>query len=308
MVMKTRAGVDADGDVLDWNMEIWSTPHSTRPGGSAGRLLSGRYVDPPFELPTPTDGGPPNYAAARNGIPLYEFPGTRVATHFVTEMPLRVSATRGLGAFANVFAIESFIDELAHEAGADPLEYRLRFLKDQRARDVLVKCAETFGWDSFEKGRNRGRGIAFAQYKNLAAYTAVAVEVLVTPRNGRVRVLRAAAANDSGHMINPDGIANQIEGGVIQSISWTLKEEVKFDDTSVLSRDWASYPIITFTEVPPVEVALIDRPGAPYLGTGEAAQGPAGAAVANAVFDATGARITRVPLTPDRVKEAIDNA
>jgi CO/xanthine dehydrogenase Mo-binding subunit len=223
-------------------------------------------------------------------------------------MPLRVSATRGLGAFANVFAIESFIDELAHEAGADPLEYRLRFLKDQRARDVLVKCAETFGWDSFEKGRNRGRGIAFAQYKNLAAYTAVAVEVLVTPRNGRVRVLRAAAANDSGHMINPDGIANQIEGGVIQSISWTLKEEVKFDDTSVLSRDWASYPIITFTEVPPVEVALIDRPGAPYLGTGEAAQGPAGAAVANAVFDATGARITRVPLTPDRVKEAIDNA
>jgi CO/xanthine dehydrogenase Mo-binding subunit len=171
-----------------------------------------------------------------------------------------------------------------------------------------VKCAETFGWDSFEKGRNRGRGIAFAQYKNLAAYTAVAVEVLVTPRNGRVRVLRAAAANDSGHMINPDGIANQIEGGVIQSISWTLKEEVKFDDTSVLSRDWASYPIITFTEVPPVEVALIDRPGAPYLGTGEAAQGPAGAAVANAVFDATGARITRVPLTPDRVKEAIDNA
>jgi CO/xanthine dehydrogenase Mo-binding subunit len=308
MVMKTRAGVDADGDVLDWNMEIWSTPHSTRPGGKAGRLLSGRYVDPPFELPTPTDGGPPNYAAARNGIPLYEFPGTRVATHFVTEMPLRVSATRGLGAFANVFAIESFIDELAHEAGADPLEYRLRFLKDQRARDVLVKCAETFGWDSFEKGRNRGRGIAFAQYKNLAAYTAVAVEVLVTPRNGRVRVLRAAAANDSGHMINPDGIANQIEGGVIQSISWTLKEEVKFDDTSVLSRDWASYPIITFTEVPPVEVALIDRPGAPYLGTGEAAQGPAGAAVANAVFDATGARITRVPLTPDRVKEAIDNA
>lgn len=307
MVMKTRAGLDADGNILDWNMEIWSTPHSTRPGGSASRLLSGRYVDPPFIMEKRRDGGPPNYASARNGIPLYEFPGTRVATHFVTDMPLRVSATRGLGAYANVFAIESFIDELAHEAGADPLEYRLRYLKDERARDVLTKCAETFGWENFEKGRNRGRGIAFAQYKNLAAYTAVAVELQVSPRNGRIRILRAAAANDSGHMINPDGIANQIEGGLVQSLSWTLKEEVKFDDTAVLSRDWASYPIITFSEVPPVEVALIDRPGEPYLGTGEAAQGPTGAAVANALFDAVGARVTRLPLTPDRVKEAMNS-
>ena len=254
------------------------------------------------------DGGPPNYASARNGIPLYEFPGTRVATHFVTDMPIRVSATRGLGAYANVYAIESFIDECAHEAGADPVEYRLRFLKDPRARDVLVKCAEVFGWDSFEKGRNRGRGIAFARYKNLSAYTAVAVEVAVTPRNGRVRVIRAAAANDSGHMINPDNIINQVEGGLVQSVSWTLKEEVKFDDTSVLSRDWASYPILTFTEVPSVEVALIDRPGEAYLGTGETSQGPTGAAIANAVFDASGARMTRLPMTPDRVKEAIDNA
>jgi CO/xanthine dehydrogenase Mo-binding subunit len=308
MVMTARAGVDGEGNVLDWNMEIWSTPHSTRPGGKAGRLLSGRYVDPPFELPTPEDGGPPAYAAARNGIPLYEFPGTRVATHFVTDMPLRVSATRGLGAFANVFAIESFLDELASAAGADPVEYRLRFLKNERARDVLVKCAETFGWDSFERASNRGRGIAFAQYKNLGAYTAVAVEVEVTPRNGRVRVIRAASANDSGHMINPDGITNQIEGGIIQSISWTLKEEVRFDDTQVLSSDWASYPILTFSEVPPVEVALIDRPGQPYLGTGEASQGPAGAAVANAVFDAVGARVDRVPLTPERVKQAMDRA
>ena len=306
MIMKTRAGVDDNGDVVNWNMEIWSTPHSTRPSGSATRLLSGRYVDPPFIMETRKDGGPPNYAAARNGVPYYEFPSTRVATHFVTDMPLRVSAHRGLGAYANVFAIESFIDELAVAAGADPLEYRLRYLKDERARDVLMKTAEIFGWDSWEPGRNKGRGIAFSRYKNLQAYTAVAVEVQVVPRNGRIRVIRAATANDSGHMVAPDNIANQIEGGLIQSLSWTLKEEVKFDETGVISSDWASYPILTFNEVPPVEVALIDRKGEPYLGTGETSQCPTGAAVANAVFDAVGARLRQLPLTPDRVKAAME--
>ena len=163
MTMKTRVGLGADGNVANWDMEIWSTPHSTRPGGSASRLLSGRYVDPPFIMETRRDGGPPNYAAARNGIPLYEFPSTRVATHFVTDMPLRVSATRGLGAFANVFAIESTMDDLAHMAGVDPVEYRLRYLTDPRARDVLMKTAEIFGWDSWEGGANKGRGIGFAR-------------------------------------------------------------------------------------------------------------------------------------------------
>ncbi len=305
MMLKTSGGLDENGDVVHWNMEIWSTPHSTRPGGSASRLLSGRYVDPPFIMETRRDGGPPNYASARNGIPYYEFPSTRVATHFVTDMPCRVSAHRGLGAYANVFAIESFIDELAHEAGADPLEFRLRYLEDPRARDVLVKTAELFGWDSFEGGRNRGRGIAFSRYKNLEAYTAVALEVQVVPRNGRIRVVRAATANDSGHMVAPDNISNQVEGGVIQAISWTLKEEVKFDNTGILSDDWASYPILTFNEVPPVEVALIDRKGERYLGTGETSQCPTGAAVANAVFDAVGARVRQLPLTPDRVMAAM---
>lgn len=307
MVQKIKAGVDANGDVLDWEVDIWSTPHGTRPSGKAGNLLAGRYVDPPFEQPVPHDGGPPNYAAARNGIAPYEFAGHKVTTHFTSEMPVRVSSTRGLGAYANVLAIESFMDELAHAAGADPLEFRLRYLKDQRARDILMAAADKFGWDSYQKQPNRGRGIAYARYKNYAALTAVAMEVEVTPRNGRVRVLRAVAANDSGQIVSPDGISNQIEGGLIQSLSWTLKEEVKFDDTAILSHDWASYPIITFSEVPPVEVVLVDQPGEPYLGTGEAAQGPSGAAVANAIFDAVGVRLRRVPFTPDRVKTAIDN-
>lgn len=308
MVIKTKAGVDASGNVLDWNLELWSTPHGTRPAGKAGNLLSGLYLTKAFERPLPDNGGPPNYSADRNAIALYEFPGQRVVTHFVTEMPLRVSSTRSLGAYANIFAIESFIDELAHLAGADPVEYRLRFLKDERARDVLSKCAEKFGWNTYERKKNRGHGIAFGRYKNYAALVAVAVEVEVSPRNGRVHVVRAVVANDSGHMINPDGIANQIEGGFIQSLSWTLKEEVKFDDTGVLSNDWKSYPIITFSEVPHVDVVLIDRPGEPYLGTGEAAQGPTSAAVANAVFDATGARLRRLPFTPDRVKAELDKA
>jgi CO/xanthine dehydrogenase Mo-binding subunit len=305
MLIKTRAGLDAQGNVLDWDLTIWSTPHGTRPGGQPGNLLSARYLEKPFSIPKPQNGGAPNFAADRNGIALYDFPGHNVLTHFITEMPLRVSSTRGLGAYANVFAIESFMDELAHSVGADPVAYRLRFLKDERARDAIVRAAEKFGWSQWQKSPGRGRGIGFAKYKNIAGYCAVALEVEVNRQSGRIRVLRAVASADSGHIVNPDGVSNQIEGGLIQSLSWTLKEEVQMDDTQVLSQDWSSYPILTFSEVPPVEVVLIDRPGQPFLGTGEASQGPTGAALANAVFDAAGVRFRRLPLTPDRVLQGL---
>jgi nicotinate dehydrogenase subunit B len=305
MVMKTKASLDAQGNVLDWDLTLWSTPHGTRPSGQPGNLLSAAYLEKPFAMPKPTNGGGPNYAADRNAIALYDFPGHNVTTNFITEMPLRVSSTRGLGAYANIFAIESFIDELAHATGADPVDYRLRFLKDERARDAIVKAAEKFGWSQWRKTPGRGRGIGFAKYKNIAGYCAVALEVEVNRQNGRIRVLRAVASADCGHMVNPDGVSNQIEGGLIQSLSWTLKEEVQMDNTRVLSRDWNSYPILTFSEVPPVEVILIDRPGQPFLGTGEASQGPTGAALANAVFDATGVRFRTLPLTPDRVLQAL---
>jgi CO/xanthine dehydrogenase Mo-binding subunit len=305
MVMKTKASLDAQGNVLDWDFTLWSTPHGTRPSGHPGNLLSAAYLEKPFAMPKPVNGGGPNYAADRNAIALYDFPGHNVTTHFITEMPLRVSSTRGLGAYANIFAIESFIDELAHTTGADPVDYRLRFLKDERARDAIVKAAEKFGWSQWRKTPGRGRGIGFAKYKNIAGYCAVALEVEVNRQNGRIRVLRAVASADCGHMVNPDGVSNQIEGGLIQSLSWTLKEEVQMDNTRVLSRDWNSYPILTFSEVPPVEVVLINRPGQPFLGTGEASQGPTGAALANAVFDATGVRFRTLPLTPDRVLQAL---
>jgi nicotinate dehydrogenase subunit B len=308
MVVDVQAGVDDQGNVLDWNLELWSTPHGTRPNGEPGNLLSARYLEKPFAMPVPTNAGGPNFAADRNAIALYDFPGHKVLTNFITDMPLRSSSLRGLGAYGNVFAIESFLDELALNAKADPVEYRLRFQKDARARDAIIKAAEAFGWTAGRKREGRGRGIAFARYKNIAGYCAVALEVEVNRSSGVIKVLRAVSSADVGHIVNPDAVSNQIEGGLIQSLSWTLKEEVKFDDSRVLSNSWAGYPILKFSEVPPVQVVLIDRPGAPFLGTGEASQGPTGAALANAVFDATGVRFRRLPLTPERVKAGLANA
>jgi CO/xanthine dehydrogenase Mo-binding subunit len=305
MLIKTQARVDAKGDILDWTLDLWSTSHGTRPGGKAGNLLAGRALEKPFALPTPINGGPPNYAADRNAIAIYEFPGQTVSTHFLTNFAARASSTRGLGAYANVFSIESFMDELAHRAKADPVAYRLRYLKDERARAVLQKAADMLGWGKGEKVAGRGRGVGFARYKGLATYCAIAMEVEVDRASGVVRVLRAVAAADAGEVVAPDGVRNQIEGGLIQSLSWTLKEAVRFDAAGVKTADWVSYPILTFSEVPPITVELIDRPGAPFLGAGEASQGPTSAALANAIFDAVGVRLRDIPFTPARLKAAL---
>lgn len=302
MVTRVRAGVDANGDVLDWDYALWSMSHGTRPGGEPGNLLAGRSLAKPFRQPTPRNGGPPNYSADRNAIPLYAFPGQAVTTHFVTAMPLRVSSMRGLGAYANVFSIESFMDELAHAAKVDPAAFRLRQLRDERAKAVIVRATERFGWERFQRRPHHGRGLAFARYKNLAAYCAVCLEVVVPPDTLVPRVVRAVIAADAGEVVNPDGLANQLEGGLIQSLSWSLKEAVRYDSRRILSRDWEGYPILTFSEAPPVDVQIIDRPEEPFLGVGEASQGPTAAALANAVFDATGLRARDLPLTAERLK------
>ena len=221
-------------------------------------------------------------------------------------MPLRVSALRALGAYHNVFATESFMDELAVMAKADPVAFRLRHLQDPRAREVIRMAAERFGWATWKRTGRRGRGFAFAKYKNLAAWLVIACEVEVDRETGRTRLVRAVAAIDSGEAVNPDGIRNQTEGGIIQSMSWTLYEAVTFDRTRITSRDWAGYPILRFQNLPDsIEVHVINRPGEPYLGTGEAAQGPTAAALANAVADAAGARVRDLPLTSQRVKAAM---
>jgi nicotinate dehydrogenase subunit B len=305
MLMKVRAALDGDGRIANWNYDLWSNVHSTRPGGAAS-LLTARHRE---NAPTPP---PPrlNISQAgngdRNANPLYVIPNKRVLWHFLPDMPLRVSALRALGAYANVFAIESFMDDLALAAKADPVEFRLRHLEDPRARAVVELAAERFGWSDAALPAGRGHGFAFARYKNLAAYFALALEVDVEPETGRVRVRRAVSAIDSGEIVNPDGIRNQTEGGILQSISWTLYEAVTFDDTRITSVDWASYPILRFGSVPDtVEVHIVERPGEPFLGTGEAAQGPAAAALGNAVRHAIGRRIYDLPLTRQRVKQAI---
>ena len=305
MLTRVRAALGAEGKIVAWNYTVRSNPHSTRPGG-AGNLIAARHRARPIPQPAPRPIPLPEGGGHRNAAPLYSIPNARVIYEFVPEMTLRVSALRGLGAYMNIFSIESFIDELAHAAGADPVDFRLRHLADPRAREVVTAAAARFAWPAFDRRPGRGRGFGFARYKNLAAYMAVAVEVAVDRESGRVRLLRAVAAVDSGEAVNPDGIKNQIEGGILQSASWTLYESVLFDRTRILSRDWGSYPMLRFTGVPDsVEVHVIDRPGTPFLGTGEAAQGPTAAAIANAVADAVGVRLRDIPLTAARVKAAI---
>jgi len=310
MLINLRAGLDAKGNVVDWTHELWSHTHSTRPGAKDGvNLLASWHLAGPMKASPPDNIAQPSGGSDRNAVPLYEFPNQRVVNHLVTEMPLRVSALRGLGAYANVFALESFMDELAAAANADPVEFRLRHLKDPRARAVIEAAADKAGWRVRQKGDGRhGRGIGFAKYKNLAVYVAVIADVVVDPKTGNVRVAKAVAAADAGLIINPNGLTNQIEGGIIQSTSWTLKEQVKFDRQRVTTRSWADYPILTFPEVPEVEVVLIDHPDERSLGSGEGSQGPTVAAIANALYNATGKRVRDLPLTPERVKAALVSA
>ncbi|HEY2050236.1 MAG TPA: molybdopterin cofactor-binding domain-containing protein [Caulobacteraceae bacterium] len=306
MVTHLSANLTADGRVGVWRHDVWSTTHSTRPQ-EAGNLLAGREVDPPFTAPPPRPIPMPEGGGDRNAIPLYNFPAARVASHFVPDMPLRVSALRSLGAHMNVFSTESFMDELALVARADPVESRLSHLDDPRARDVIIAAARRFDWSGWRPAPLRGRGFAFARYKNLAAYCAVALDVEVEPVTGEVRVGRVVAAVDSGQAINPDGIRNQIEGAIVQSLSWTSLEQVTWDSDNRTSFDWSAYPIVRFPALPhSVDVEVIDRPTQPFLGTGEAGQGPAAAALANAIADATGKRLRDLPLTAEKVKAAME--
>ena len=306
MIGKVTARLGDAGEVLDWRYEVRSGSHLTRPGGRAGNLAPAWQLDPPFQMPEPKPLPQPAGGGDRNAIPYYTFPTSQVIHHFIPAMPIRVSALRALGAYLNIFAIESFTDELAIAAKVDPVEFRLRNLGDPRAREVVQLAAQRFGWSDFKRQPGRGRGFAFARYKNFAGYAAIAIEVDVQRDTGRIHVLRAVAAVDSGEAVNPDGIRNQIEGGIIQSLSWTQFEAVSHDRTRITSVDWGGYPIMRFSSVPErIDVHIVSRLGQPFLGTGEMAQGPASAALANAVADASGVRLRDIPFTPQRVKSAI---
>jgi nicotinate dehydrogenase subunit B len=295
MVARVRASLDSSGRIASWEYGVWSNTHATRPG-PAGNLLAGQQCARAFRSPPPRPIPQPEGGGDRNAIPLYVIPKARVVHHFIPSMPVRVSALRSLGGYMNVFCIESFMDELAEAARIDPVEFRLKHLEDARAREVITATARRFGWVQRQPGsQGRGCGFGFARYKNLAAYCAVALEAQL--ESGRIRVRRVVATVDTGQVVNPDGVRNQIEGGILQSLSWTLLESVRFDTRRILSRDWAGYPIMRFSAVPDsVDVQIIDRPGDVFLGCGEASQGPAAAALANAVAQATGKRIRDLPL------------
>jgi len=305
MAMKIAAEVDAGGSIVGWKHELWSHTHIKRPGRGEGiNLLAAWHMDPPLPVPPAKDMPLPAGGGDRNAVPIYDFPRQEVVYHFLPEMPLRVSALRTLGAYANVFAIESMMDEIAAALGIDPVAYRLRHLADERAKAVVRAAAQAAGWNPGARGDGAsGRGIAFARYKNLSAYCAVVVEVELAEK---VRVKRAVAAVDAGQIVNPDGLRNQIEGGIVQAASWTLKERVRWTRDGIASRTWEEYPILKLDEAPEIEVVLIDRPDEASLGTGECAAGPTAGAIANALHHGLGVRARHLPLTPERIAAAMD--
>jgi nicotinate dehydrogenase subunit B len=305
MVMEVHGGLDSRGNVIAWDYHVWSPSHARRPR-FAGQLLASQLIS---GQPAPQPRF--SFGAERNAPTNYSFPTQRVTVHYVADSFLRVSSFRSLGGSMNTFANESFIDELAAAAGADPVEYRLRYLADPRERAVLAAAAQKAGWDPrpapLANGTDiaEGRGAAFARYENDQAIAACIAEVQVEKRTGVVRVKRIVVAHDSGLIINPDGVKNQIEGNVVQSLSRALKEEVGFDERRITSLDWQTYPILTFSDVPEIEIVLIDRPDQPAIGAGEPSTVTTAAAVANAIFDATGVRLRQIPFTPERVRAAL---
>jgi CO/xanthine dehydrogenase Mo-binding subunit len=302
-VVRLSADTGPDGAVLSWRHEIFSGTFISRPGMTPppaflGTSLSrGAAIHSAAEPPLERGGG-----TRRNAVPGYDFPSIEVVNHLIPAMPLRTSALRSLGAHLNVFAAESFMDELAADMGIDPVEFRLAHLSDPRGRAVLEAVAHRSNWSGRVRSDSIGRGIGYARYKNSGAYCAVAAEVEAIEQ---VRVRRLTIAVDAGLVVSPDGAANQIEGGAIQSSSWTLKERIRFDRYNVTSDTWETYPILRFSEVPAVVVELMPGDGNPPLGVGECAQGPTAAAIGNAVFDALGVRVRSLPLTPEQIVAAM---
>ena len=275
MVVKASAVLDDAGRIAAYTIQSSSEPHARRPGrNGVAELTAAAQLDPPLPTACPDDvvlarGG----GAERNAVPLYAIPNVRVSKRILKDLPYRGSALRSLGSYANVFALETLMDDLAYEAGADPVAFRLDHMEDERACTVIARAAEMAGWPGPE-GNGEAIGIAFAQYKNKSAYSAVAIRLRL---DEEVHLISAHACADAGEIINPDGIRNQIEGSIIQAASWTLKEAVALDGDTVSTQSWADYPILTFSEIPHIEVELINHKDLPWLGVGETAVGPTGA-------------------------------
>ena len=305
MIMEVYGGLDEQGNVVAWDYHVRSPSHVAR-ARFAGQLVTTQLLSG-----QPAPQARFSFGAERNAPTNYAFSTQRVTVHYVHDSLLRASSFRSLGGAENTFANEAFMDELATAAGVDPLEYRLRYLSDPRERAILEAAARAAGWEfrpspgNPPSQRAEGRGVAFARYENDQAIVACIAQVQVERDSGVIHVKRIVIAHDCGLIINPDGVKNQIEGNVIQSLSRALKEEVKFDEMRITSTNWETYPILTFSEVPQIEIVLINRPDQPALGVGEPSTVTTAAAVANAVFDATGIRLRQIPFTPERVRKTL---
>ena len=297
MVVNVRGAVDSQGKVSAWDYRVWTPTHSTRPGGFAANLLPGMLVSPP-----PPDARNGQTGGDRNAPTNYTFANARVTVHWLSDSPIRVSALRSLGAMANTFANESFMDELAYAAKVDPVQFRVAHLDDPRAVAVIQAAADKIGWQAHTSpdGTGRGMGIAFARYENNEAYVATAADVSVDSGSGKITLNHVVVAHDCGLIINPDGLRNQIEGNVVQSSSRAILEQVNFDRSKVTSVDWRTYPILRFQDIPPIDVILINHPDQPAYGAGEITTLTPPPAIANAIFHATGQRMRSVPLNPSQ--------
>lgn len=306
MAIEIEADLDAGNEIVGWRHAIWSNGHAARPGRAAQpALLAATEIANPYPRMISTNPPAANGGGGdRNSVPLYDLPAWTITSHRLLTMPVRTSALRTLGGQGNVFAIESLLDEIADLRGEDPVAFRLRHLRDERARDVISAAARRGGWKP-QRRPGIGYGFGFARYKNMGAYCAAIAEI---EGADDIRVRRLTLAVDVGEAINPDGVINQIEGGAIQATSWVLKERVRFDRTRIISASWTNYPILTFSEVPAVDVEIIQRPEIEPVGAGEAAHGPVTAAIANAVHDCLGVRVRDLPITRDRIIAAMERA
>jgi CO/xanthine dehydrogenase Mo-binding subunit len=304
MTIEIEADLDASNEIVGWRHSIWSNGHAARPGRAAKpALLAGFELQDPF--PRVISANPPQANGGggdRNAIPLYDFPAWTIESHRLLTMPIRTSALRTLGAQGNVFAIESIVDEIAQLRGEDPVAFRLRHLSDERAKDVIRAAARRANWKPKAKA-GTGYGVGFSRYKNMGAYCAAVAEI---EGDEDIRVRKLWLAVDVGEAINPDGVINQVEGGAIQATSWVLKERVRFDGSRITSNSWTDYPILRFSEVPQVEVEVIQRSDIDPVGAGEAAHGPVTAAIANAVFDCLSIRVRNLPITRERLIAAME--
>lgn len=301
MRSELAAALDDAGRINAWRHEVRTDVHSARPNGDGDRLMLS-WLARGKRLPTWSGSAEPGY---RNAVPIYRFPATLVEASYRVG-PLRVSALRTLGAYMNVFSIESFMDELAHEAGRDPVAFRLEHLRDERARNLMLTAVDAAGWEPAPSPTGMGIGMAVSRYKGVKAYVATVIKSAVDASTGRIRVERMVCACDAGYVVDEEGLRNQVEGGALQALSRALHEEVRFGPEGIRTRDWTTYPVLRFAETPHLEVVVVDG-GGPPLGAGEAATPPVPAALANSIFDGTGIRLRDLPFTEARVRQRLMN-